>query len=476
MNINLVWFRNDLRVRDNTALFKACRSKEDKIVAIYIATPKQWKSHNMSPKQSFFIYKNLLLLEKKLFLLKIPFFYFEISNFDSQILFLVEFCKKKNIHTLFYNKQYEINEIKRDQKIKKILNSKKINMIGYHDSILISPNLIFNSNKKSYIKYTPFKNKIFSYLNKKKIRCFPVPDVRSIKEKEFSSKIFSFTYPKEKFSTKLFPIGENNAIKKLNFFLNQTTMSYSLTRNFFGMNSTSFLSPYLSIGILSPRQCLSAIFKEKISFESVNNDKITWVEELIWREFYKHTMNSYSLISKEKSIFHWEKEIKWNNNKKHFSLWKKGLTGYPIIDAAMRQLNQLGWMHNRLRMITASFLTKNLLIDWRKGAKYFMSKLIDGDFSSNIGGWQWAASVGFDSVPYFRFFNPLIQSKKFDPNGKFIYSFIPELRKVPINFIHDLQRWREKNPNTIDYPHPIVNYKLTKKEFCEKIKKAKNSF
>ncbi|WP_343152389.1 deoxyribodipyrimidine photo-lyase [Buchnera aphidicola] len=475
MSINLVWFRNDLRVHDNTALSKACDNKTEKVLAIFIATPVQWRSHCMSFKQSSFIYKNLILLEKNLNLLGIPFFYFEKSNFDSLIPFLIQFCRKKCISTLFYNKQYEINEIKRDESIKKLLNLEKINMLGYHDSIMVSPKLIFNSKKKSYIKFTPFKNKILNYLNNKEIKCFPSPSIRSVKIKNTFSKIVPFTFPKEKFSTQLFPVGEDNAIKKLNTFFKKKCFNYSLKRNFFGLSSTSLLSPYLSVGILSPRQCLAKIFKEKISFKNINNDKITWLNELIWREFYKHTLSAYSLISKEQSIFFWEKNIKWSNNDQHFSSWKNGTTGYPIIDAAMRQLKKTGWMHNRLRMITASFLTKNLLIDWRKGARYFMSQLIDGDFSSNIGGWQWTASVGFDSVPYFRILNPTIQSEKFDPKGKFIYSFCPELKKIPIKYIHHPEKWKNKKKYKINYPNPIVNYQSTKKYFCEEFTKAKNS-
>ncbi|CAL4322021.1 deoxyribodipyrimidine photo-lyase [Buchnera aphidicola] len=475
MNVNLVWFRNDLRIHDNTALYQACKNKIQKVIAIFIATPKQWNSHFMSFKQSSFIYKHLILLEKNLNLLGIPFFYYEKPNFDASIPFLIEFCKKKHVKTLFFNKQYEINEKNRDKKIKKLLCLENISMIGYHDSIIVSPKLIYNSEKKKYIKYTPFKNKVFSYLDNKKIKCFPTPDICFKRIKDTSSKISYFSFPKEEFSTKLFPVGEDHAIQQLNTFFKKKYFNYALNRNFFGLNSTSLLSPYLSIGILSPRQCLAKIFKEKISFKNINNDKMTWLNELIWREFYKHTLNSYSLIGKEESIFFWEKKIKWNNNNQYFSFWKKGLTGYPIIDAAMRQLKKIGWMHNRLRMITASFLTKNLLIDWRKGARYFMSQLIDGDFSSNIGGWQWTASVGFDSVPYFRIFNPTIQSKKFDPEGKFIYSFIPELKKVPVKFIHNPEEWKDKKENNINYPSPIVNYQLTKKKFCEEFKKAKNN-
>ncbi|MBZ2279396.1 MAG: FAD-binding domain-containing protein, partial [Buchnera aphidicola] len=193
------------------------------------------------------------------------------------------------------------------------------------------------------------------------------------------------------------------------------------------------LSPYLSIGVLSSRQCLMELLKNK-NYTLKTLYDMTWLNEIIWREFYYHLFIGYPYLSKCQSLQPWEKNIIWLNDAKKFHAWKNGNTGIPIIDAGMRQLKMIGWMHNRLRMITASFLVKNLLINWRKGEKYFMSQLIDGDCALNNGGWQWAASVGSDAVSYIRIFNPLLQSKKFDKDGKFIKKFIPELKIVPNSY------------------------------------------
>jgi deoxyribodipyrimidine photo-lyase len=161
-----------------------------------------------------------------------------------------------------------------------------------------------------------------------------------------------------------------------------------------------------------------------------------WLNELIWRDFYRHLLYHFPRLSQEQNFNQKYNSMQWLNNKSHFSLWCQGQTGYPIVDAAMRQLNQTGWMHNRLRMIVASFLTKHLLIDWRWGERYFMSKLIDGDLAANNGGWQWAASTGCDAQPYFRIFNPIRQSERFDLKGAFIRKYLPELKDVPDNKIH----------------------------------------
>lgn len=312
-------------------------------------------------------------------------------------------------------------------------------------------------------------------MSKKIPQCLPIPIKRkncfNFSLPEFFSKKLTLNFNK-----KIFPIGEKKAIDRLKNFCMYKLEEYPLKRNFPFLNHTSMLSPYLSLGIISPRYCLKIILKqyEKIALNIILNSN--WLNEIIWREFYYHLLIGFPILGKSKSLIIWEKKINWINNKCHFDAWKNGNTGFPIVDAGMRQLNKIGWMHNRLRMITSSFLVKNLLIDWREGEKYFMSHLIDGDFALNNGGWQWSASTGFDAVPYIRFFNPLNQSKNFDKSGLFIRKYLPELNNVPNKYIHDPYEWSIKNNYKINYPKPIINYKKSKEKALLIYNKAKSHF
>lgn len=184
-----------------------------------------------------------------------------------------------------------------------------------------------------------------------------------------------------------------------------------------------------------------------------------WLNELIWREFYRHLMTYHPDLCKHRPFIRWTEQVQWQSNEKLLKAWQRGLTGFPIVDAAMRQLNETGWMHNRLRMITASFTVKDLLIDWRTGERYFISQLIDGDLAANNGGWQWAASTGTDAAPYFRIFNPTTQGQRFDADGEFIRRWLPELKDVPAKAIHEPWVWADKQRVTLNYPRPIVDHK-----------------
>ena len=216
---------------------------------------------------------------------------------------------------------------------------------------------------------------------------------------------------------------------KLKAFCQEKIEAYQQNRDFPNINGTSQLSPYLAQGVLSARQCITAALdaSELFDIENIKSHEgiATWVSELIWRESYYHIIHFYPDLCRHEPFRPKTDNIPWSYDNDLLDAWKKGMTGFPIVDAGMRQLLQMGWMHNRLRMITAMFLSKILLIDWRLGEKHFMEHLIDGDFASNNGGWQWCASTGLDAVPYFRIFNPTRQSQRFDPAGNFIRHFCP---------------------------------------------------
>jgi deoxyribodipyrimidine photo-lyase len=248
------------------------------------------------------------------------------------------------------------------------------------------------------------------------------------------------------------PVEQNRLEAQLERFIYEREADYARLRDFPALNGTSALSPALSIGALSARQCLAALQLARIGDSWLES---TWLNELIWREFYRHLLVAFPGQSRlEPFRPEVEARISWLENEAAFEAWKAGETGYPIVDAAMKQLLATGWMHNRLRMIVASFLTKLLRIDWRRGEAFFMSKLIDGDFASNLGGWAWSASVGADAAPYFRIFNPQLQSEKFDPKGEFIAHWLPQLDKLPAR-----ERHKPGAGQHLGRPAPVVDYK-----------------
>ncbi|XBC42582.1 MAG: deoxyribodipyrimidine photo-lyase [Buchnera aphidicola (Kaburagia rhusicola ensigallis)] len=473
MTINLVWFRSDLRVRYNPALYFACKNNESIVLALFISSMKQWKLNLFSSKKISLIYKNVISLRKELRKLNIILYYYESTTFSKSINYLVRFCKKNKVNNLYYNYEYEFFHQKRDIMAMKILKNNSIFSYGFHGSTLIQPGIITNKTGNMYKKYSFFKKKCIQILATKQLNyIFKIKKRKKIVNHS-NYKIPSFRFSLEKFNEQLFPIGEKKVIKKLKLFLKNKLNNYNSDHNSISLNSTSMISAHLSIGVISPLQCLLLLFKYRFNVHKYSVEKCLWINELIWREFFKHLLYFYPLLYKETILCNWEKNITWKNNKKHFNAWKIGKTGFPIVDAGMRQLNQIGWIHNRLRMITSSFLVKNLLINWKKGEKYFMSQLIDGDVALNNGGWQWISSVGSDSVPYFRIFNPILQSKKFDPKGVFIKKYVPELKKISSVSIHDPNLWHEKVKKEINYPQPIIDFSHSRRETLTIFRRAK---
>lgn len=248
--------------------------------------------------------------------------------------------------------------------------------------------------------------------------------------------------------------------KRLRAFIGDQVSTYGKTRDILGDDGTSRLSPYLRFGLVSIREAA------RLCVEQPHHD--TWLNELIWREFYTMILHFFPETPGQEFQEKY-RDLSWRQSEKAFQAWQEGKTGFPVVDAAMRQLKELGWMHNRARMIVASFLTKDLLIDWRKGEEHFAQHLMDYELSSNVGGWQWAASTGTDAQPYFRIFNPTSQSKKFDPDGVYIKRWVPELKDVPKSEIHEPAN-RQCKPD--DYPTPIVDHKKAREEALSHFKKA----
>ncbi len=456
MTTHLVWFRRDLRIHDNLALAAACRDSSAQVLALYISTPEQWKAHDMAPRQAAFVNAQLNMLQTVLAEKGIPLLFHEVADFAASVETVKNVCEQYDVNRLFYNYQYEINEQQRDATVEKSLQG--VVCEGFDDSVILPPGAVMTGNHEMYKVFTPFKNAWLKRLKEAVPESVAAPKTRESGALSTSLTPITLNYPQQDFDSSLFPVDEKLVIAQLRQFCQQAAGEYEQRRDYPAIEGTSRLSASLATGGLSPRQCLNRLLAEQPQALEGGAGSV-WLNELIWREFYRHLMTYHPSLCRYRPFIRWTDRVQWQYNPVHFQAWQQGKTGYPIVDAAMRQLNATGWMHNRLRMITASFLVKDLLIDWRKGEQYFMSQLIDGDLAANNGGWQWAASTGTDAAPYFRIFNPTTQGERFDRDGAFIRQWVPELRDVPGNAIHEPWRWAEKTQESLNYPRPIVDHK-----------------
>ncbi|WP_428776130.1 deoxyribodipyrimidine photo-lyase, partial [Vibrio sp.] len=452
--MQIVWFRRDLRVEDNTALQQAIASG-DSVVAVYIATPVQWDFHHLAPVQADLIYRRLSVLQQDLASLNIELLYFECDDFEAAASELADFAEQSNAQGVWLNKEYELNEVRRDQQLQWQLASIQIELHSYDDKCAFAPGQILNKQGQYFKVFTPFKKAYLKQYYQRppqisKTEAAPVWDHADQWQDIRWSEQQSFRYPRV--TSNHYSVDSKEILTKLRHFCHQAVDDYHQQRDFPAQAGTSQLSAYLAIGALSVRQCMVRLHYQH---PELNLGRQTWLSELVWREFYQHLLYFEPKLSRGESFLPWGQNLRWLAPSDALTAWQKGCTGYPIVDAAMRQLNQTGWMHNRLRMVVASFLTKDLHIDWHHGEAYFMSCLIDGDYAANNGGWQWCASTGCDGQPYFRIFNPISQGEKFDPDGAFVRHWLPELSEVPNRWIH--QPWRWEGFETVRYPEPIVD-------------------
>lgn len=459
----LHWFREDLRIADNTALHHAARVADNGVVAVYIISPQDWQAHDTAACRVDFILRNLEILSAELKRLHIPLLIRHAKTAEEISQLLLKLAHETAVDALYFNQQYEIDEARRDQKVEALLRANKIPVFSYTDQVILAPGEVLTATGNYYTVFTPFKNNWLKQISKQKYTVLASPKIQAevtIASDAVPTQVAGFA---SAIPAALWPAGEKHAQQRLQKFISDKVQDYAKQRDFPNIDGTSKLSPYLSAGVISPRQCLHAAMEANHGHVTSGKSGIlTWINELIWREFYKHILYAFPRVSMSRA-FKRETEVLWqHNNAEFFAAWQAGQTGYPLVDAAMRQLKQIGWMHNRLRMIVAMFLTKNLWIDWRWGEKYFMQNLIDGDLAANNGGWQWAASTGTDAVPYFRIFNPITQSQKFDPQGLFIRHYCPELAGLDDKAIHEPYACKNLFSQALIYPHPIVDLKKTR--------------
>jgi len=448
---NLVWLRTDLRVRDNPALYYACQSGP--VEALFILTPEQWLEHTISPHRLALILRTLDQLSKDLATLGIPLRIVETPSYATSINVVVKNAKAIGATKVFFNDEIALNEARRDKKAIAALQTNGISCETFNAFTCLTPGSVRKPDGTAYSVFTPFKRKWLTVLTEIELNILPSPKAQgpSIEPKQAPAKIAGIS---KSFGQELWNAGEGAALKQLNAFCKNRADNYKRDRDTPNVRGTSGLSPHLAMGVISANQCLAAAYKVNGNrwvgpSEGIN----TWVSEIIWREFYNHILVEHPRISMGQAFRRETDNLPWNQSTELLESWQKGETGLPLVDAGMRQLNTTGWMHNRLRMVTAQFLAKHLFLDWRLGEKYFMSKLVDCDIAANNGGWQWSASTGTDAVPYFRMFNPIRQAERFDGSGDFVRSMVPELANAGKKQI--LEPW--KGGGFAGYPAPIID-------------------
>jgi deoxyribodipyrimidine photo-lyase len=422
---SLFWFRRDLRLQDNAGLFHALKENKEVLPIFIFDSEILDKIEDKNDLRVAFIHQSLMLMQKQL------------EEMGSSLLVLhgnpVEIFKQFTPKAVYTNHDYEPYAQQRDWLVKKILEEKGAAFKTYKDQVIFEKDEVVKDDGKPYTVFTPYSRKWKSKLNPFFLKGYPT-------EKYFAN--FKKTTPMALPS--LSEIGfQEMAFSFPERLVKQSIVEqYDKQRNFPAIAGTTKLSVHLRFGTVSIRKLAQIALKK--------NE--TWLNELIWRDFYHAILWHFPHVETKAFKPAYDK-IDWRNNEKEFAAWCEGKTGYPIVDAGMRELNSTGFMHNRVRMITASFLTKHLLIDWRWGEAYFAKKLLDFDLAANNGGWQWAASSGCDAAPYFRVFNPELQTEKFDPKLEYIKKWVPEF-------------------GTASYPKPIVEHKLARERVLKVYKEA----
>ena len=428
--INIFWFRRDLRLEDNAALYHALKNGMP-VLPIFIFDKNILdKLDNKADRRVSFIHHSLKAIQEELIKLSssLQVFHDTAENVFKE---LITTC---NIASVFTNHDYEPYAKIRDENISAILKEKKINLFTFKDQVIFEKDEVIKDDGKPYTVFTPYSRKwktVLSSFYPEQYNCkkyysnfikkpaAPIPSLKQIGFKETT-----LPFPEMKFDVEL--------IKH-----------YSEQRNFPAIKGTSKLGVHLRFGTISIRQLL-------LQTKGLSE---TFLNELIWRDFYQMILWQFPQVGKGDSFKPAYDKIEWRRDTGEFEKWCRGQTGYPIVDAGMRELNETGFIHNRVRMIVASFLCKHLLLDWRLGEAYFAEKLLDFDLAANNGGWQWASGSGCDAAPYFRIFNPYLQTKMFDPKLEYIKKWVPEFQEF-------------------SYPKPIVDHEFARKRCLEVYAKA----
>lgn len=458
----LVWYRNDLRVSDHEALFTAtnlAKKHQQPVRALFFWSEAQWRLHNAGDAKLSATYRALTALNQQLAELGVELTVLTADLWSDCAQQLKDYCQQHQVRDIHLHSEPGWNELKRDQAVTKALSGIS-NVHRYHDLYFMDPAHHLTQQGQVYKVFTAYKKSL--------LRQFSIDHLATFPPRKASAKInppgLDIHYQPSWENPLQIPVTEQAALTQLDEFCDRVSR-YQDDRDFPATDSTSKLSAALALGCLSSRQVAHRLHRADVH---LHGD--TFFSEIIWRDFYKYLLfHEPQLCLGHAYNTKWD-QFPWQQNTEWLDRWRAGQTGVPIVDAAMRQLSETGWMHNRLRMVTGMYLVKILQQDWRQGEAWFAEQLADFDFAANNGGWQWVASTGVDAVPYFRIFNPYQQSKRFDPQGNFIRNFVSELKQVKPAALHD----QNKRLPVSAYPAPITDYTAARRDTLEKFKALGN--
>lgn len=471
----LFWFRRDLRAVDNAGLYQALTSAK-RVYCVFVFDREILESlPSKCDRRVEFIWESVAELKHSLQALGGDL----IIRHAFADTAIPELAQQLKVDCVFTNADYEPQAIARDVRVGESLAKSGIDFQRCKDTVIFEKDEVLTQAGGTYSVFTPYKNAWLKKVNDDYLKSYPILEYAgnfvTPKISEPPPTLESIGFEGTNLKALGINTGESGARALLEDFVERID-DYKEARDFPAVKGVSYLSVHNRFGTISIRQLASIAYAETLRKKNIGAE--TWLSELIWRDFYFQILYHHPHVAR--SAFRAEYDaINWPNDKALFAAWCEARTGYPIIDAAMRQLNDTGYMHNRLRMIVASFLTKDLLIDWRWGEKYFADNLNDFDLSANNGGWQWAASTGCDAQPYFRIFNPVTQSERFDPKGKFIRKYLPVLKDIPDQFIH--APWTLPPPEQQargiaigkDYPGPVVDHAVQREKALALYKSVK---
>ncbi len=428
--VAIFWYRRDLRLNDNAGLYHALTSSYPVLPLFIFDTEILDKLEDRTDRRVDFIHQSLEKIQSELVKMGSSL----LVKYGKPIEVWQDLIEEFDIVEVYTNHDYEQYAINRDRKVGEMLNTKGVAFYTFKDQAIFEKNEVLSGSGGAYTIFTPYSRKWKDTVNDFYLKSYPT-------EKYFNN--FLKTEPFRTPTLEQIGFQSTNTIFPTTEIREDLIRKYEELRDIPSIKGTSRLSVHLRFGTISIRKLAQKAI--------VLNER--WLNELIWRDFYFNILHHFPHVCEGKAFRKEYDRIEWRNNEEEFKRWCEGQTGYPIVDAGMRELNETGFMHNRVRMITASFLIKHLLIDWRWGEAYFASKLMDFDFSANNGGWQWAASSGCDAAPYFRIFNPTSQTQKFDPNLTYIKHWVPEI-------------------SSFDYPKPIVEHTFARERVLKAYKSA----
>lgn len=458
MNSAIVWLRQDLRLSDNPALHYALQN-HDHVTVIYIHAPQEaapwqpggakrwWQHHSLAALQ-----ESIARIGGRLLL-----------RYGPSLEALLNLADESGAVAVYWNRVYEPALIKRDTLIKQVLKERGLYVQSFNGNLLYAPGSIMTQGGQPYRVFTPF----WRECQKKGFGEAPLPSPERLRPTNLQSVPLDALallpkIPWDQGLVEAWQPGEDAAQRLLQQFCDQALHGYPEQRNVPAAPGTSRLSPYLANGDISPRQISAALMSGFISNGAHAGSIESFIRELAWREFAYHTFYHFPHATDAPLDVRYE-DFPWRDDPRLLHAWQRGETHIPLIDAGMRELWQTGWMHNRVRMVVASFLTKNAMIDWRHGARWFWDTLVDADLASNTFNWQWVAGCGADAAPYFRVFNPIRQSEKFDSSGEYLRRWLPELRDISGKHIH--QPWQSGG-----YAPPFINLEQSRREVIARVK------